>query len=340
MYSILSTKKSKTMKQYLSAAIAFVLVQMSASIAQGAEVKVTPLGSHDGEFCLFDRAFVFEDPNGTRILYDVGRTVSGAEDSRLGDIDVVLLSHVHGDHLGDKHIPRVNAGECGSPDVSENATPLSNTVNIAVGKDAKIVVGSEMNSFLSKKVETAGGDPTSVELVRFGAEVEVGGVKITTVPAVHSNGLSGEFIPGELGEHLSEAGLTAYVGPPTGYILTFTNGLVVYLSGDTGVTAEQETVVEDLYNASLVIINIGDTFTTGPTEAAFVINELIEPVSVIPSHANEAATEGGEVIPGTKTKEFIDATVFPVYTPLSGETMEFDGLGACVAGCENVFLPK
>ena len=42
-----------------------------------ANVKITPLGSHDGEFCRLDRAMVFEDPDGTRILYDAGRTVAG-----------------------------------------------------------------------------------------------------------------------------------------------------------------------------------------------------------------------------------------------------------------------
>src|SRR5438477_14798 len=56
-------------------------------------VKITPVGSHDGEFCAFDRALIFEDPDGTRILYDVGRTVRGANDARLGKIDGVLLSH-------------------------------------------------------------------------------------------------------------------------------------------------------------------------------------------------------------------------------------------------------
>ncbi|MEM8675120.1 MAG: MBL fold metallo-hydrolase [Cyanobacteria bacterium P01_G01_bin.67] len=324
------------MKKCFLMAISLMLVQIFASVAQGSEVKVTPLGSHDGEFCAFDRALLFEDPNGTRLVYDVGRTVAGGDDERLGEIDAVLLSHAHGDHLGDVHIPEVNSGTCAQPDTSQSATTSSNTVNIAVAKNAKIVVGREMNSFLANKVERLGGDPNSVQLVRFGAEADVGGVKITTVPAAHSNGLSGEFIEGELGEQLKTAGLTAYVGPPTGYILQFTNGLVVYLSGDTGVTAEQETVVENQYNASLVVINIGDTFTTGPQEAAYVINELIEPVSVISSHANEVATEQGQVIPQTKTEEFIKASNFPVYLPLSGETMGFDGLGQCTSGCQGV----
>ncbi|WP_036478963.1 MBL fold metallo-hydrolase [Myxosarcina sp. GI1] len=321
------------MKKYFLVSIAFLMTQAIALAANDPTVKITPLGSHDGEFCGLDRALILEDPNGTRLVYDVGRTVAGAGDERLGEIDVVLLSHVHGDHLGDRTISEVNGGECGEPDVNQNATPNSNTVDIALEKNARIVVGSEMNGFLGNKVETNGSDPESVQLVRFGASVEVDGVKITTVPAVHSNGLSGEFIEGELGENLSAAGLTAYVGPPTGYILTFTNGLVVYLSGDTGVTAEQETVVRDQYGAELVVINIGDTFTTGPQEAAYVVNELIEPTSVIASHANEAATEGGKVIPGTKTDKFIQATEMPVYVPLSGRTMEFDGSGKCVAGC-------
>ena len=323
------------MTNYLSIPIAFAIVQMFTSAVYGSEVKITPLGSHDGEFCRLDRALILEDPNGTRLVYDVGRTVAGGEDERLGKIDAVLLSHVHGDHLGDRRLAEMNAGECGEPEINEAVAPSSNTVDIAVAKEAKIVVGSEMNSFLANKVEASGGDPESVQLVRFGASVEVGGVKITTVPAVHSNGLGGEFIEGELGEHLKTAGLTAYVGPPTGYVLTFTNGLVVYLSGDTGVTAEQETVVSNQYNAQLVVINIGDTFTTGPTEAAYVINELIEPNSAIASHANEAATEQGKVISGTKTDEFIKATNVPVYVPLSGQTMEFDRAGQCVAGCQD-----
>ncbi len=39
-----------------------------AAPASAASIKITPLGSHDGEFCAFDRAMIFEDPDGTRIL--------------------------------------------------------------------------------------------------------------------------------------------------------------------------------------------------------------------------------------------------------------------------------
>jgi L-ascorbate metabolism protein UlaG (beta-lactamase superfamily) len=305
---------------------------MTAPAGQGV-VKVTPLGSHDGEFCALDRALVFEDPDGTRILYDAGLTVRGANDPRLGKIDAVLLSHVHGDHLGAGHQPAANAGACGKPDFSVSATPNSNTVNIAVGKKAKFLVGSDMNTFFSAKMKAAGGNPGDVQLVRFGAMARIGGVKVATVPAVHTNAVAPDFLDKALADTLRANGLLASVGPPVGYVLTFSNGLVAYLSGDTGITAEQDVVVRRHYKANLAVINIGDVFTTGPTEAAYVINELVKPAAVIASHANEVATKDGKVLPGTRTDAFIRAAQVPVHVPLSGATMAFDGGGRCVSGC-------
>lgn len=297
------------------------------------EVQVTPLGSHDGEFCRYDRALVFEDPDGTRILYDAGRTVRGGNDPRLGRIDAVLLSHVHGDHLGDVHQPSANAGTCSKPDFSVKVTPTSNTVGIVVAKKAKFVLGGEMPAFFAPKVKAAGGDPKQIQMLRFGGMVKVGGVEIPGVPAVHSNGLDPRFLDHEHGAALAASGLTAYVGPPGGYVLRFSNGLVVYLSGDTGITAEQELVVRRHYRATLAVLNIGGTFTTGPKEAAYVINELVQPASVIVSHANEEATRNGKLLPDTRTTQFIDAVRVPVHVPLSGKVMRFDGKGGCTAGC-------
>lgn len=325
----------KTKKRHLPLGLLMAagLALTASAQADDAVVKVTPLGSHDGEFCSRDRALIFEDPNGTRILYDAGRTVAGPDDPRLGNIDVILVSHMHGDHVGDQRIDKTNQGSCGNPETSVSSLPQSNTVDIALKKNSTIVTGSEMPAFFAAKLKEGGGDPGKSLLVRFGGSRDVGGVSITTVPAVHSNGVSPSFLTGPLADYLAAAGVSASVGPPTGYVLTFSNGLVVYLSGDTGITAEQKLVVKEHYGAQLVVINIGDTFTTGPTEAAYVINDLISPAAVIASHANEAATENGKVVAGTRTARFTELVSAAVHVPLSGRTMAFNGAAGCISGC-------
>jgi hypothetical protein len=80
-------------------------------------------------------------------------------------------------------------------------------------------------------------------------------------------------------------------------------------------------------------MNIGDTYTTGPTEAAWVIDNLVKPTSVFASHANQPSTRGGKVVEGTRLDSFMKATKVPVHVPLSGRTMSFDGKGMCVDGC-------
>ncbi len=296
-------------------------------------VTVTPLGGIDGEFCPQDRALVFEDPNGTRVLYDPGRTVAGAADPRLGKFDIILVSHLHGDHAGNAHNKAPNSGTCESPDMSVSDMPHSNAANIAVAKKSKIVTGSEMPPFFAAKLKANGGDPANSILARFGGSVTVSGIRIATVTAMHSNGLDPDYIGGDLGKAMKEAGIAGDVGLPTGYVVRFSNGLVAYLSGDTGVTADQELVVRKLYGARLAVMNIGDNFTTGPAEAAYVINELVQPASVIASHANEVGTVGGKVRAGSKTEAFVKASKVPVHVPLSGKTMEFDAAGKCTAGC-------
>lgn len=309
------------------------LIGLTVQPALSANVKITPLGSHDGEFCADDRALVFEDPDGTRILYDAGRTVRGPDDPRLGKIDGVLLSHAHADHLGDVHSATANAGDCGNPIFDVKDTPSSNTEKIVVAKKAKFLVGGEMNSWFGTRIPAAGGDKGQVVTLRFGAMSKLGGVSIWSVPAAHSNGINPAFLSGDLAKEMQANGLTAYIGPPGGYVLRFSNGLTVYLSGDTGVIADQDRVVRREFHAKLAVLNIGDVFTTGPTEAAYVINELVKPNAVIASHANEAATKGGKLLPNTKTAAFKAAVHVPVYLPLSGKTMNIDAEGKCTGGC-------
>ncbi len=67
----------KRMATVLAALGTAVIFQAATQAVSAAVVKITPLGGVDGKFCILDRAMVFEDPDGTRLLYDPGFTVAG-----------------------------------------------------------------------------------------------------------------------------------------------------------------------------------------------------------------------------------------------------------------------
>ena len=318
-------------------------------------VKVIPLGSHAGELCARDRATIFEDPTGVRILYDPGQTVTGADDPRLGSIDVVIVSHAHGDHLGDQKLKALEAGTCDNPQVV-SAAPNSTTAEIAAAKNSVVIMVVPLANFVGRKIETIRGKPTAAcgsadaeisvpAAAPCLATVQTGGtrvvraknapkaVEITTVPAAHDSTVPIALLGDAARKALEADNASLTLGPPSGYVIRFSNGLVAYLSGDTGIHAEMQTVVRDFYKANLMELNFGQSALT-PEAAAYVANTLVQPTSVIIDHVNEAATSGGTVRPTSRTAAFIalvkGRTVYPA---LSFKTREFDGSGKCVAGC-------
>jgi L-ascorbate metabolism protein UlaG (beta-lactamase superfamily) len=70
------------------------------------------------------------------------------------------------------------------------------------------------------------------------------------------------------------------------------------------VIVDQDLVIRRQFHATLAVLDIGNVFTTGPTEAAYVVNELVKPNAVIASHANETATKDGKLLPNTKNRNF------------------------------------
>jgi L-ascorbate metabolism protein UlaG (beta-lactamase superfamily) len=325
-------------------------------------VKVTPLGSHEGELCSRDRATIFEDPTGVRILYDAGQSVTGADDPRLGAVDVVLLSHAHGDHIGDQKLKALAAGTCESPEVV-SAAPNSTTAEIAAAKNAAVIMVVPLANFIGRKIETIRGKPTGA-CPQTGndvvaplaapclAAVQTGGtrtvrsvnsplvVEITTVPAAHDSTVSRELLGEAARKSLEPDNVSLSLGPPSGYVIRFTNGLTLYLSGDTGLHAEMKTVVGDYFKAKLMQLNLGPSAVTSK-DAAYVANELVHPNAVIASHVNEAATTGGKVRSTSRTAAFMSQVIGrPVYPALSGRTMQFDGTGRCVEGCQAAPAPE
>jgi L-ascorbate metabolism protein UlaG (beta-lactamase superfamily) len=317
-------------------------------------VKVTPLGTHPGELCSRDRATIFEDPSGLRILYDAGQSVQGADDPRLGTIHVVLVSHAHGDHIGDMKLKAQGAGTCDNPELV-TAAPASTSGEIAAAKNAALVMVGPMAQFLAKKVEVINKKPTpacpqsnDVMTAPFAtscvAGVNLGGarvvkvgdgktVEITVVPASHDSTVPRALLSEEERKHLEVDNVSLQLGQPTGYVIRFSNGLVAYLTGDTGMFAEMKTTMADFHKVNLIELNLGYS-AVNALAAAHIVNDLVKPASVVLSHVNEGATSGGKVKNGTHTADFLALVKGrPVHLALSGKTMEFDGSGKCVVGC-------
>jgi L-ascorbate metabolism protein UlaG (beta-lactamase superfamily) len=341
--------------------LAFALPLVIGSLAAQV-VQITPLGLKTGELCFSDRAMILEDPTGLRILYDPGVVVAGSTDSRLGTIHVTLLSHVHQDHIGIARLnqdPNDPAAACDRSFPRVPTIPNSNLAEITAHKNAAFISTPPMTSFVGvrmSKILTAaggvcGGDQAStapivvpvaapcVSPLNFGGTRTVllsgamAGVQISVVTAKHDNTQETQLIFDPLGSELDAQGLYLSSGDPAGYVITFSNGLTMYLSGDTGPTPDMSAIVREHYRPDLAIVNIGDVFTSGPEEAAFEVNSLVHPNAVIPSHVNEIATSGGKVVPGTKTARFLSLIEMAGHVPLSGRTMGFDKQGHCVAGC-------
>src|SRR6516162_6397143 len=136
--------------------LVLVVLFVSSSVwAKSSVVAITPLGARTGDFCQADRALLFEDPTGVRILYDAGRTIAGSDDRRLGDVHVVLLTHVHSDHLGDVKLaqdPDDPLSSCGGDLRTSKPLPDSNAAEIAARKNSAVIVSADVSTFLAAKI--------------------------------------------------------------------------------------------------------------------------------------------------------------------------------------------
>ena len=185
-------------------------------LAACATIPAGPTGSRSrrsartrASLCNRDRAMIFEDPTGVRVPHDAGTSVLGGDDARLGAVHVVLLSHAHGDHMGDLRLTALGA-DLPTPTL---ATAAPNTTSeIAASKNAGLVMINQMANFLGKRVEAIKGRPMAAcpvgaagddHAVLFAASCLAGnnlggtrtfktagaakGVEITIVPASHDS---------------------------------------------------------------------------------------------------------------------------------------------------------
>ena len=187
-------------------------------------------------------AFLLKSPNGKIVLIDPWLDNPKAPESakNITKADIILLTHGHFDHVGS------------APEIAKNS-------------GAKVVCIFEISRYLAKQ-----GVPEEQLIgMNYSGTVEVDGVKITMVPAVHSSGISD-------GDKIIEG------GNPAGFVVEFENGFKVYHTGDTGLFGDMEWI-KKLYSPDLMLVCIGGHFTMSPREAAEAI-KLVEPKYVIPMH--------------------------------------------------------
>ena len=82
-------------------------------------------------------------------------------------------------------------------------------------------------------------------------------VEITVVPASHDSTVSRSLLSEEERKHLEADNVSLQLGQPTGYVVRFSNGLVAYLTGDTGMFAEMKTTMADFHKVNLMQLNLG-----------------------------------------------------------------------------------
>lgn len=114
-------------------------------------------------------------------------------------------------------------------------------------------------------------DHEQVETVGFnkGGTVDLNGVKVTMVNAVHSSTYAADTGP--------KAG-----GTECGYMIE-AEGHTIYVSGDTDVMADME-IFNDLHAPDIGILCAGGHFTMDMKRAAYACNKFFDFKTVIPCH--------------------------------------------------------
>ena len=169
--------------------------------------------------------------------------------SKLGKVDLVLVTHGHGDHLGD-------------------AMEISKTNNVPIWGPAG------MNQWLA----TLGMMPANlVPRMNKGGTIEpFPGVKITQVRAEHSS----EMI---LKDPTTGKDTSFPAGEPVGFIIQLENGFKIYHMGDTGLFGDMK-MIGEYYKPDLLLVPIGGHYVMDPKDAAYAAKELIKPKMAMPMH--------------------------------------------------------
>ena len=201
-------------------------------------------------------AFKITTPGGKVILIDPfitknPKTPAALKDlTKLGKIDLILVTHGHGDHVGD-------------------------TAAISEMSGAKVAMNADMGHTFA----ALGWVPYD-RLIRFnksGTITPLGtDIRITMVQAQHSSDVV-------YTDPATKKNTVYPGGEPAGYIIELENGFKIYHAGDTGVFGDMQ-IIGDYYKPDLALLPIGGHFTMDPAHAAYAVRNFLKVSRIIPMH--------------------------------------------------------
>lgn len=221
-----------------------------------AEVKITFLGH---------ASFLFE-ADGDKVFLDPwlkSPSLSGWESpvckwglEDISDATVVLVTHGHIDHIG-------------------------HSIDIVKKTGACLICTPEVGMYADRYGIPYDSDPDPRSGRRYwmyplniGGSCHVGHATYTMVPACHSTNIM-------LYEYLRDKTMWPD-GQSAGYIVSFDNGIVLYASGDTGVSTEMN-LIQELYAPEIAVMTCGGQYNMGIREFAYAC-KILRPKVAIPCH--------------------------------------------------------
>lgn len=246
-----------TLPRLLTLLASTLLLAACTSTPSGTPPAATPQAKAE-LLWLGQAAFRLTTPSGKVIVIDPWlranpKTPAEYKDlGRLGKVDLILVTHAHGDHIAD------------APD-------------LALMHKARVYAPGDLNMMLN----TLGVLPPELtpRMNKSGTVTpfpDVPGLKITAVRAEHSSLYAWKNpATGKVESH--------YGGEPVGFIIELENGQKIYHMGDTGLFSDLKFIGE-YYQPDVLLIPIGGNFTVGPKEAAYATREWLKPRVAIPMH--------------------------------------------------------
>lgn len=200
-------------------------------------------------------AFKITSVKGKVILIDPFITKNPKTPPALKDLsklkpDLILITHAHGDHVGD-----------GPALAKQYKVPLYAPAGLNDSFTALGILPNALSPRFNK-----GGTVTPLGE----------GIRITMTRAEHSS----EFRWTNPKTNKTEVHVG---GEPAGFIIELENGFKIYHMGDTGLFGDMK-LIGDYYKPDVVLIPIGGRFVMDPKDAAYAIRQYLKPKVVIPMH--------------------------------------------------------